>query len=55
MIYYASQFTDRVDLDLAMANRVKEDGEVIVGTLEDFNKLGLSTSVTVYGVPCRVE
>ena len=53
MIYYASQFDSRQDLDFCLQHRVKEADDVIIGDHEELGKLSLSNMSVVFGVPVK--
>lgn len=53
MIYSASQFSDRKELDRTLANRVREETDVLRGTIEELSALSLKPGKIVYGVPVQ--
>lgn len=53
MIYSASQFSNRKELDRTLAGRVKEEDDLLQGSLEELSKLSLKPGKTVYGVPVQ--
>lgn len=55
MEYLLSHFKNRQELDRAMANRIEEDDDLIVGTLEQITSFQLTEEKKVHGVSVSRE